>query len=343
MPRSRTPSIGIPTVLAVKTHALGDLLLVTPALHLLRTGFPEATLLVLTTTQCAPLLKCNGDIDSVITMPNLSYLSAARALPTLRRAAPSQAVVFQASPAARLVARLGGARKVHALDRSDIDSWPPPFDRYTADAYLELAGRAVSTPLPHSHYPRLFVEPNERAAARERAGAAPFAVIAAGGGRNARQSVPAKRWRAARWGRLCDLITREIGLETVLVGAHEDIPQVTQILRASSVAPRNLAGATDLRTLAALIAEASLVVTIDSVALHMAVALNRPLVGLFGPTSCANFLPTGRDHQRGVSSTASCSPCYGNGLFPGCRRGTPVCMQAITEDAVWEEVRSVVR
>lgn len=333
--------MGTYTVLAVKTHALGDLLLTTPALRHVRIGLPDARILMLTTAGCAPLLQGNPDIDDLIALRDLTPASALRALPELRRAAPSHAVVFQVSPWARLLARLSGAPTVHALGTGGAGEWPPPFDRYTADAYVALADQAVLASLRRPSYPRLFVDPTERAAARRLAGGAPFAVVAPGGGRNPRQSVSAKRWAALPWARVCEMLRVKQGIEVLLVGADDDTPHIREVAAEAAVPLRNLSGATDLRSLAALIAEAVLVVTIDSVALHMAVALDRPLVGLFGPTSCANFLPPGRDHQRGVSSSVLCSPCYGNCLFPGCRMGNPVCMGAITVDEVWDAVRSV--
>lgn len=328
-------------LLAVKTHALGDLLLITPALHHLRGAFPETRISLLTTAACQPLLEGNPDVDRIVVLPGLGLYSALRALPALRRAKPHHAVVFQGSRAARALARMAGAHTVRSLQVSDVPDWPPPFDRYTADAYLDLArGMAPNGPSV-SQYPRLFVSADERVRARALMGPGRSAVVAAGGGRNQRESVDAKRWSRLRFAQVCDVLGAPGGYRVVLVGAVADRDTVGWIAGTTRVPAVNLAGMTDLRTLAAVVGEAALVLTNDSVVLHMAVALNRPVVGLFGPTSRANFLPPGREHQRGVSSRAPCSPCYGNSMFPGCRMGRPVCMDAITAEEVVDAVRSV--
>lgn len=325
-------------LLAIKTHALGDLLLVTPALHRLRVGCGNRRVVVATTEACAPLLARNPDVDAVVSLPDLGVRSALKALHALRHEAPREAVVFQVSRQAVLLARASGARRVTSL-RDIGDSWPPPFDRYTADAYVELAD-LVAGPHATAHHPRLFVTSQERECARALTGAASYAVVAAGGGRNPRQTVEAKKWRPERWAALADHLV-QTGLSVVLVGAGSDAATLAEIEAQTRAPVRNLAGKTDLRTLAAVVAEAALVVSIDSVALHMAVALDRPLVGIFGPTSRENFLPPGREHQVGISSPVVCSPCYGNGLFPGCRVGLPVCMAAIGVDEVLCATRRV--
>ena len=330
-----------PTLLIVKTHALGDLLLITPAVHRLRLTLPDWRIVLLTTAGCVPLLQGNDDIDGVVALPDLTVRSALMRLPAIRRRAPHMAVVFQASWAAHQLARAAGARTVYSLRGPCPIRWPPSFSRYTADAYGDLVECAVAAPPVADRRPRLAVDGAERAKAHSLTGAGAYAVVAAGGGQNPRQSVNAKRWAPARLAQLCDAIDTQTGLPVVLVGAETDAQAAYSVADHSRVPIRNLTGATDLRVLAAVVAEAAVVVTIDSVVLHMAVALDRPVVGLFGPTSCANFLPAGRHYQIGVSSRAPCSPCYGNSLFPGCRVGRPACMDTIGVDEVLTAVRSV--
>ena len=74
-------------------------------------------------------------------------------------------------------------------------------------------------------------------------------------------------------------------------------------------APINLAGRTSLRQLAAVLALAELVLCHDSAAMHLAVALERPLVCLIGPT---NPLRTGpyRRSEDVVQLKLDCAPCY---------------------------------
>ena len=71
----------------------------------------------------------------------------------------------------------------------------------------------------------------------------------------------------------------------------------------------NLAGRTTLRQLAALIEGAELVIANDSGPMHIAAALNRPLVALFGPTNPVRTGPYGRQDAV-LRLNLPCSPCY---------------------------------
>lgn len=331
-------------ILLIKTHALGDLLLATPAIHRIRKGMPGAQIALLTTAQCEPLLLNNPDIDELIALPGLGV--GVRTLPALLQARALRAdhvVVFQISRLARLVARWVGTREVLALKQGTQGTtpWPPSFQTYTADVYQQLVEQLVPNCEPVDPRPRLFVteaETQEFLLNREIAhyGAKGYAVLAPGGGTNLRQSVAEKRWPTQRFAKLCELLEAKLGLPSVIVGSQTDLPIADAVARGTKATPLNLAGQTDLRLLAAVVHQAALVVCNDSVVLHMAVALGTPLVGLFGPTSAANFLPGAPGPYAGVSSESSCSPCYGNSLFPGCKLGTAVCMDEITVARVFQ-------
>src|SRR5262249_24091552 len=71
----------------------------------------------------------------------------------------------------------------------------------------------------------------------------------------------------------------------------------------------DLAGQTSLRELVALIRRAAICVTNDSGAMHLAVALGRPVVSVFGPTDPRRIGPYGRP-DAAVRSEIDCAPCH---------------------------------
>src|SRR5262249_9718431 len=71
----------------------------------------------------------------------------------------------------------------------------------------------------------------------------------------------------------------------------------------------NACGRTTLRQLAALIAAARIVITGDSTPMHLAAALGRPMVALFGPTNPRRTGPYGRMADV-LRLDLDCSPCY---------------------------------
>src|SRR5690606_37677714 len=91
----------------------------------------------------------------------------------------------------------------------------------------------------------------------------------------------------------------------------------------------NLGGRTSLRELCALIEGASLVVANDSGPMHVAAAMNRPLVTVFGPTNPVRTGPYRRSDTV-VRLAIACSPCYSR----TCSHQS--CLRGLGEDSVAE-------
>jgi ADP-heptose:LPS heptosyltransferase len=113
-----------------------------------------------------------------------------------------------------------------------------------------------------------------------------------------------KRWPTERFAGLVPLLRERYGLASVLIGGP-DVAGMSGRIPGTI----NLGGRTSLRELCALIEGASLVVANDSGPMHIAAAMNRPLVTVFGPT---NPVRTGPYQRMGsvVRLNLSCSPCY---------------------------------
>lgn len=75
----------------------------------------------------------------------------------------------------------------------------------------------------------------------------------------------------------------------------------------------NLAGKMTLKELGALIQGAKVLVTVDSVPLHMASALKTPVLVFFGPTSEVNWGPWRHPSSKVLTQPFSCRPCYQDG------------------------------
>ncbi len=75
----------------------------------------------------------------------------------------------------------------------------------------------------------------------------------------------------------------------------------------------NLAGKISLKDLAALIELSSLLICVDSLPLHMASALKKPVLAIFGPTSEITWGPWRNRGARIVAQTLPCRPCYQDG------------------------------
>ena len=144
----------------------------------------------------------------------------------------------------------------------------------------------------------------------------------------------AKQWPPDRMAATIGRLVREGGVRCIVLGAASDRPAARAIeswLRehAPQQAPLvlDLAGQTSLGVLIGLLSRAELCVSNDSGGMHVAAALGRPVVAIFGPTDERVTRPLG-DHAV-ITESVFCRPCM--------LRDCPIdhrCMKRITVDRV---------
>ena len=143
---------------------------------------------------------------------------------------------------------------------------------------------------------------------------------------------PQKHWFEDAWQALAPRLMADTGLVPVILGGPADAEAGARIAAAD---PRilNLAGQTRLPEAVALIADAALLVGVDTGLTHMGTALNRPTVAIFGST--CPYLDTGRPNGKVIWLGMECSPCRRR---PTCA-GRFTCLRYITPARVMDEVQ----
>lgn len=181
-------------------------------------------------------------------------------------------------------------------------------------ALSERPGTAPAEPLPE---PRLRADPEAARATAQRFGMpGRYAVFCPGA-----EYGPAKRWP-----HFAELAAR-LDLPVVLLGAAGDKPAC------EGVAGMNLCGRTSLSEAIDLIAGAAFVVTNDSGLMHVAAALDRPQVAVFGSSSPGHTPPRSQQ-ARVIWLGIECSPCYAR----ECPLGHFRCMREISAAGVMQEI-----
>ncbi len=315
----------IERILIVKPSSLGDIVHAFPVLHALRRRYPHARIDWLIASGLASLLEGHSDLNDVIRFDRSRYgqmwrspvagIEFVQFIKVLRSRRYDLVIDLQGLFRTGFIARATGARtrigfrssregasffythivddtkdEMHAVDRYMLvgallgfDSTPVHFDVQLGDQEISALRQLLE---------KNGIQPDKRW----------IAIVPA-----ARWET--KLWPSARFANVIDELQSKENWPCVLLGAKDESAICQAIVDACQIKPINLAGQTSIRGFAALLGLASSVLCLDSAAAHLAVARNRPLVCITGPTNPRRTGPYGRLHDV-VRLDLPCSPCY---------------------------------
>jgi lipopolysaccharide heptosyltransferase II len=146
----------------------------------------------------------------------------------------------------------------------------------------------------------------------------------------------AKRWPPSHWAALADAMIGHHGFKVILTGSASEQCIGEAIVSRMRHQPIMLIGETSVDELLAVLARCDLVISGDSGPLHLAVALGRPTVSIYGPTDPAIYGPAPGRGQPAVVIRRGlrCSPCYTLRATAECPHGQPSCMLDVTVSQV---------
>lgn len=315
----------MPSVLVVAPNWIGDALMAQPLLARLRDKEPDLAIDVLAPEWVAPVARRMPQVRDVVVAPfrhgKLHLAARWRLGRELKARGYRHAIVLPNTWKSALVpffaaiglrsGYVGEARYglLNLLYREAPGTMAEHYARL-ADAPGFAAGEPLAAP-------QLACDAAQIAATQAKFGIAPGYVVLCPGA----EYGPAKRWPG-----FAELATR-LAQPPVLLGSRNDAPA------AQGVAGRNLVGETTLDEAIDLIAGASAVVSNDSGLMHVAAALGRPLVALFGSSS-PERTPPQSPAARVLWLRLECSPCYAR----ECPLGHFRCLREITVDQVLAEM-----
>jgi len=143
---------------------------------------------------------------------------------------------------------------------------------------------------------------------------------------------PAKRWPEAHYAALARMLAAR-GCAVWLVGSPRDHAVAETIAQLAGGSCINLCGRTDIAEAADLLAAAKLVVTNDSGLMHVAAAVGRPVVALYGSSS-PEFTPPLGEYTRILSLGLECSPCFER----NCPLGHLRCLNDLSPQSVFAAI-----
>lgn len=330
-------------ILIIKPSALGDVLHTLPVLVKLRRRYPEAQIDWLITPENAEAVRYHPALDEVVLFPRrevrlvgpgrFSWRRWWRLLWQIRQKCYDLVLDLQGLLRSGLMTwwtgaavRIGFDRPRRGCDaprdrlaRQCAHGWRgtrewawlaythvipiPTLDVHAVDRYLwvgRLLGFDEEPPDLRIYWP-MEAEVWARDWVRREFGTRPWVAIAPG------TVWPTKRWSVEGFATVARELHRK-GFGVVLLGSRHDLPrcQAVQQLVPQAI---NLAGRTTISQLAALLNRAALCITNDSGPMHLAVALDKPLVAIFGPTDPLRIGPYGRPNAV-LQAHLPCVPCY---------------------------------
>lgn len=306
--------------LIVAPSWIGDTVLAQPLFMRLHEHLPGLQLDVLAPRWVAPVLERMPEISRVIDSPfahgDLSLQARHRLARQLAQAGYQRAYILPNSIKSALIpffagiperigflgeSRYGLINRRHTLDKIAL---PQMAERFAQLA--EAPGAPLSRPLP---LPRMASSSAQQAATLAALAIEEqpqkLAVFCPGA-----EYGPAKRWPARHFSTLANELAVR-GYTIWLLGSPKDraIGDEIVALAKPGHALKNLCGATSLPQAIDLIAGADFVVCNDSGLMHVAAALDRPLIAVYGSSS-PGFTPPLSKQAQIISLKLECSPCF---------------------------------
>lgn len=330
---------GIKKILLVRLRRIGDIILTTPAITVLRKSYPGAFLSYVVEEPYRELVEESEYLDKVIVLPrNMSIREFLKNIRQIQREKYDAVIDFHGGPKASLITFLSQARiKIGYRIKYRNLIYDIKIPRGPREGYIHSAENHINLVktlgAKIESFPPLYIPPAQKAEVRKVDGflaknnleGFKTIVLHIGAGNEFR------KWGINNFVQLIDLLSRDPKVKIVLAGsagdkeAEEEIKGKSVILLLSSVSKFNL------RELQQLISLSSLFVGPDSGPMHLAAATLTPIVALFGPNLSKINAPW-QAKAEVIEKELECRPCDQR----KCIYGDIRCLRSITPEEVFK-------
>jgi heptosyltransferase-2 len=341
-------------ILIVLIAGIGDVVLASKSIRAVRNGWPSAEIHLLTSTEGAEIASHYMYLDHVWAFPireirkRKTYVfNMLKTVLTLRKlefdsclniyrvcswiGAVKMGFLFLAVKAQDKIGQDSRGFGLFLNKKASAETFE---DRHLAEAMIDIACLAGGRPdgmgvdafwnqKSEKKWQHLFpVESN--LSCRPKIGLNP------GGDRQNR------RWSSGNYAEVANQLSELYGAQIILLGGpgEEAISRKIEVQIGNS--PINLAGKMSIDELTYVISKMDLLISNDSGPMHIAAAVETPVVGIFGPENENLFAPyTRTEFFRIISKKVDCRPCSKNECFQ------PACLNQITPEDVAEQCREL--
>lgn len=271
------------SILIVRLGAMGDIVHSLPGVASLRQSFPSASLTWVVDPKWAPLIEGGGVVDRIVHFRRGEPSSWSDTRRELRREKYDLAVDFQGLFKSALIAHLARPERIAGFGSGVVRERLAGLFYSTrvrsraihvVDQAIDLAAGAGAAQRSHS-FPLPAGRPEDRLPAGPFALASPLA------------GWTSKQWPLEHYARLALMLKDRLGLPLVLNGIPGTVPDVPNTLKHET----SIAGLIDATR------RASVIIGVDSGPVHLAAAMGRSGVAIYGPTDPDRNGPYGGDFQ----------------------------------------------
>ncbi len=325
------------SILVIQLRQIGDVLLTTPAIEVLRANFPKTRIDFLTEPPADQVLKANPFIDNILSYDRRSPV---KWLLKTRAAKYGMVIDFMSNPRSALLARFSGApvkagpshtASAWAYNRKFIsEAGTSPYAAFQKVDFLAGLGlNKIFYP-----YPRIY--PSQEDAAWADSALAGLALSK----KNTLAFSPASRrvtrqWPAEHYARLAADAALKLDVNVILLWGPGEKPLAEKIAGLSGSPHVKPAPETaTLHRLSALLKKTRLLVSNCSGTKHVAQASGVPTLGIYGSSRPENWTPPADpDHQIVRNETLECIGCRNNDCAIGVK-----CLRELSPDAVFAKL-----
>ncbi len=337
----------IKRLLIRSTNWIGDAIMTTPAVRTIREGFPNAHISLLAKPWVAPVFENSEHIDRLLIYDgerrHKGFVGKFRLARDLEKYRFDAAILLQNAFEAAFISflagiplRIGYRRDARGLLLTHaVPCTKEIKTKHQTDYYLNIL-REIGIAQGNRD---LYLKLNQK----DQFGAEKIlleqhlslddTIIGINPGAT---YGPAKQWPADRYAGLADRIIASSGARVIIFGGPGDKTLGQKISGKMKHRPVNLSGNTSLGEAMALIERCHLFITNDSGLMHVAAALDVPLVAVFGSTNPIATGPLG-SKSKVVQAAVPCSPC----LNSECMEGHLKCMEQIDVNRVFDVVKEM--
>lgn len=327
-------------VLIIRFSSIGDIVLTTPVIRCLKEQLPEAEIHYLTKKQFIPILQSNPYLAKIYLFKDnfqelIPKLKAERFdhIVDLHRNLRSHYIRMKLGKPATTFPKLNFRKWL--ITTFHIDMLP---DIHIVDRYFIAAGKlGITNDRKGLDY--FLLDPEQVDIAQCYPGLSPEFVAIAIGAKHKTKIFPAHKVAA-----LCDRLT----LPVILLGGKEDMARGEEIRDQTTATVVNACGVLPLNSSASVISKARCVISNDTGLMHIAAALKKPIISIWGNTvpefGMYPYLPEGLQHLSTIIEVPDlpCRPCSKLG-YKVCPKGHFDCMEKINIEEILMAVGEGIR